>query len=233
MTDHISSPSGLKTFSEFVRIKFHCGSDLLRQVKIWFQNHRYKTKKQKTDGSGGELVMESLGHHIASPRRVPVPVLVRDGRPVLGGSSVSGTQTFQGSTVNTSLGSGGNAHVTTMGSHSHNPSSYPHFLEYYQQHQQSQASGQGRGAGLQHHSSLTSHSSYSGLQSSYNQTFQGASQTFQGASCHSNALMHSTPNSGSGLGFAADQPDSSAFSHMLGQSFYPPGGFSFTGGQTS
>ncbi|XP_042893550.1 homeobox protein Hmx-like [Penaeus japonicus] len=45
------------------------------QVKIWFQNHRYKTKKQRTDRS-----MELAP--LASPRRVPVPVLVRDGKPV-------------------------------------------------------------------------------------------------------------------------------------------------------
>ncbi|XP_066983422.1 homeobox protein Nkx-2.3-like isoform X1 [Macrobrachium rosenbergii] len=45
------------------------------QVKIWFQNHRYKTKKQRTD-RGMDLAP------LASPRRVPVPVLVRDGKPV-------------------------------------------------------------------------------------------------------------------------------------------------------
>ncbi|ROT65604.1 putative homeobox protein Nkx-2.2a-like [Penaeus vannamei] len=45
------------------------------QVKIWFQNHRYKTKKQRTDRS------VELGP-LTSPRRVPVPVLVRDGKPV-------------------------------------------------------------------------------------------------------------------------------------------------------
>ncbi|XP_047473150.1 homeobox protein Nkx-2.6-like [Penaeus chinensis] len=45
------------------------------QVKIWFQNHRYKTKKQRTDRS-----MDIAP--LPSPRRVPVPVLVRDGKPV-------------------------------------------------------------------------------------------------------------------------------------------------------
>ncbi|XP_032675788.1 homeobox protein Nkx-2.5-like isoform X1 [Odontomachus brunneus] len=44
------------------------------QVKIWFQNHRYKTKRAASErieagGSG------------CSPRRVAVPVLVRDGKP--------------------------------------------------------------------------------------------------------------------------------------------------------
>ncbi|XP_042209372.1 homeobox protein DLX-3-like isoform X2 [Homarus americanus] len=48
------------------------------QVKIWFQNHRYKTKKQRTDRGGGMDMTTPL----TSPRRVPVPVLVRDGKPV-------------------------------------------------------------------------------------------------------------------------------------------------------
>ncbi|XP_055333403.1 homeobox protein Hox-D3-like [Paramacrobiotus metropolitanus] len=41
------------------------------QVKIWFQNHRYKTKRShKMDVN-----------HTYSPKRVAVPVLVRDGKP--------------------------------------------------------------------------------------------------------------------------------------------------------
>ncbi|CAL4078056.1 unnamed protein product, partial [Meganyctiphanes norvegica] len=60
------------------------------QVKIWFQNHRYKTKKQRTDRGGGMGDLNPL----MSPRRVPVPVLVRDGRPVPAHHHHSG---FQGS----------------------------------------------------------------------------------------------------------------------------------------
>ncbi|XP_012998764.2 homeobox protein Nkx-2.6 [Cavia porcellus] len=48
------------------------------QVKIWFQNRRYKCKRQRQDKS-----LELAGHSLA-PRRVAVPVLVRDGRPCLG-----------------------------------------------------------------------------------------------------------------------------------------------------
>ncbi|KAM4636187.1 homeobox protein Nkx-2.3 [Discoglossus pictus] len=52
------------------------------QVKIWFQNRRYKCKRQRQDKS---LEMGSH-HHPPPPRRVAVPVLVRDGKPCIGGS---------------------------------------------------------------------------------------------------------------------------------------------------
>ncbi|KAL1005721.1 hypothetical protein UPYG_G00063140 [Umbra pygmaea] len=52
------------------------------QVKIWFQNRRYKCKRQRQDKS-----LELAGHHHPPPpRRVAVPVLVRDGKPCLGGT---------------------------------------------------------------------------------------------------------------------------------------------------
>ncbi|XP_029633769.1 homeobox protein Nkx-2.3-like [Octopus sinensis] len=44
------------------------------QVKIWFQNHRYKLKRARQE-KGIEL------NPLPSPRRVAVPVLVRDGKP--------------------------------------------------------------------------------------------------------------------------------------------------------
>lgn len=54
------------------------------QVKIWFQNRRYKCKRQRQDKT-----LEMVGHHHhhpPPPRRVAVPVLVRDGKPCLAGS---------------------------------------------------------------------------------------------------------------------------------------------------
>ncbi|XP_055465957.1 homeobox protein Nkx-2.6 [Psammomys obesus] len=48
------------------------------QVKIWFQNRRYKCKRQRQDRS-----LELAGHPLA-PRRVAVPVLVLDGQSCLG-----------------------------------------------------------------------------------------------------------------------------------------------------
>ncbi|CAM1324505.1 NKX2-3 (predicted) [Pycnogonum litorale] len=47
------------------------------QVKIWFQNRRYKCKRQRQDKTI-ELTTASLHH---PPRRVAIPVLVRDGKP--------------------------------------------------------------------------------------------------------------------------------------------------------
>ena len=44
------------------------------QVKIWFQNHRYKLKRARQE-KGLEM------NPLPSPRRVAVPVLVRDGKP--------------------------------------------------------------------------------------------------------------------------------------------------------
>lgn len=49
------------------------------QVKIWFQNHRYKYKKQSFEKGG-----MNDGSPLFAPRTVPVPVLVRDGQPCYG-----------------------------------------------------------------------------------------------------------------------------------------------------
>lgn len=47
------------------------------QVKIWFQNRRYKCKRQRQD----KTLEMTMNMH--PPRRVAVPVLVRDGKPCI------------------------------------------------------------------------------------------------------------------------------------------------------
>ncbi|XP_071594883.1 homeobox protein Nkx-2.4 [Heliangelus exortis] len=54
------------------------------QVKIWFQNHRYKMKRQAKDKAAAQQLHPDGGPGLCqqpSPRRVAVPVLVKDGKP--------------------------------------------------------------------------------------------------------------------------------------------------------
>ncbi|XP_076156086.1 NK2 homeobox 4a isoform X1 [Alosa pseudoharengus] len=58
------------------------------QVKIWFQNHRYKMKRQAKDKAAQQLQQDNnLCQQQQSPRRVAVPVLVKDGKPCQNGSN--------------------------------------------------------------------------------------------------------------------------------------------------
>ncbi|XP_037076649.1 homeobox protein Nkx-2.8-like, partial [Pollicipes pollicipes] len=60
------------------------------QVKIWFQNHRYKTKRATQEQGGMDLVP------LGSARRVAVPVLVRDGKSMPAVSAGYGVPSFGG-----------------------------------------------------------------------------------------------------------------------------------------
>lgn len=67
------------------------------QVKIWFQNHRYKMKRQAKDKASQQQLQQdgggcqqTPGSQQQSPRRVAVPVLVKDGKPCQG-SATHGT----------------------------------------------------------------------------------------------------------------------------------------------
>jgi len=66
------------------------------QVKIWFQNHRYKLKKARQE-RGLDLAP------LPAPRRVAVPVLVRDGKPCSAGggghSATAGPMAKESKTV--------------------------------------------------------------------------------------------------------------------------------------
>ncbi|KAJ1102820.1 hypothetical protein NDU88_000262 [Pleurodeles waltl] len=61
------------------------------QVKIWFQNHRYKMKRQAKDKAAQQQMAQQEGgascQQQQSPRRVAVPVLVKDGKPCQAGSN--------------------------------------------------------------------------------------------------------------------------------------------------
>nr|XP_009937754.1 PREDICTED: homeobox protein Nkx-2.1-like [Opisthocomus hoazin] len=68
------------------------------QVKIWFQNHRYKMKRQAKDKAAQQQMQQEngacqqqqsprRGARQQSPRRVAVPVLVKDGKPCQAGSN--------------------------------------------------------------------------------------------------------------------------------------------------
>ncbi|XP_057581166.1 homeobox protein Nkx-2.8 [Hippopotamus amphibius kiboko] len=63
------------------------------QVKIWFQNHRYKLKRARAPGAAESPDLAAAAEVRAAPgllRRVVVPVLVRDGQPC-GSSGEVGT----------------------------------------------------------------------------------------------------------------------------------------------
>ncbi|CDW53711.1 Ventral nerve cord defective protein [Trichuris trichiura] len=47
------------------------------QVKIWFQNHRYKTKKATHDKTSSA----AIGGSLMASRRMPIPLLLHDPRP--------------------------------------------------------------------------------------------------------------------------------------------------------
>ena len=78
------------------------------QIKIWFQNHRYKTKKAISEkgldmfgpaaaaAAAAACAASAASYH--NPRRVAVPVLVRDGKPCPpGGGGLSPSALMSGS----------------------------------------------------------------------------------------------------------------------------------------
>ncbi|KZC06222.1 Homeobox protein DTH-2 [Dufourea novaeangliae] len=65
------------------------------QVKIWFQNHRYKCKRQAKEKMMAE--QNAQNQSASSPRRVAVPVLVKDGKPCGSGGGGGGGGGNEGS----------------------------------------------------------------------------------------------------------------------------------------
>uniref|UniRef100_A0A8D8YU43 Homeobox protein ceh-24 n=1 Tax=Cacopsylla melanoneura TaxID=428564 RepID=A0A8D8YU43_9HEMI len=70
------------------------------QVKIWFQNHRYKCKRQAKEKAMAEQNAQNQAQ--SSPRRVAVPVLVKDGKPCSGTSNSGENQSSNSQRTNQS-----------------------------------------------------------------------------------------------------------------------------------
>lgn len=94
------------------------------QVKIWFQNHRYKLKRSRQEKGLADL------NPLPSPRRVAVPVLVKDGipcqRPSMN-SALKGSehqhhlsmQTGMSNAMGMGMNAGGLNHVSCMNGYGH------------------------------------------------------------------------------------------------------------------
>ncbi|XP_076321608.1 thyroid transcription factor 1-like isoform X2 [Tachypleus tridentatus] len=72
------------------------------QVKIWFQNHRYKCKRQAKEKAMAEQQPQQSHQH--SPRKVAVPVLVKDGKPCSSSSGDHDGTSTNGSTDSANQG---------------------------------------------------------------------------------------------------------------------------------
>ncbi|KAI1295486.1 Homeobox protein Nkx-2.2 [Halotydeus destructor] len=92
------------------------------QVKIWFQNHRYKTKRARQEKG------LDISNPLPSPRRVAVPVLVRDGKPCQPGmkdpsSLVQSSMSSDFAQMSAALGA--NACMSSFNMNAVMPSNYP------------------------------------------------------------------------------------------------------------
>ncbi|XP_055374772.1 homeobox protein vnd [Condylostylus longicornis] len=101
------------------------------QVKIWFQNHRYKTKRAQNEKGIYENAAVAAAmhhHHVATygsqPKRVAVPVLVRNGKPCLSGTQNGLKDLPDGSVTSSSLSQ--TAHLMMSAAAAN--SQYPHSL---------------------------------------------------------------------------------------------------------
>ena len=106
------------------------------QIKIWFQNHRYKCKRSMKDKVKQDRHQQN-GTTPASPRRVAIPVLVKDGKPCTGTSGntsnntdhehSTGSSSMDTSSASSSHGGHGNTNRTgSLNSSSHHASSQSH-----------------------------------------------------------------------------------------------------------
>ena len=81
------------------------------QVKIWFQNHRYKHKRAQKDKDKMDAQQKDGTYNAQSPKRVAVPVLVKDGKPCTGTNSSESQQNQASSgTVQPQLNAAASSH---------------------------------------------------------------------------------------------------------------------------
>ncbi|KAI9580146.1 thyroid transcription factor 1 isoform X1 [Glossina fuscipes] len=111
------------------------------QVKIWFQNHRYKCKRQAKEKAMAEQNQQNQS--ASSPRRVAVPVLVKDGKPCSGGNTTQPhSQQVSGNVNNSSTGNAGSGNgnnsaapginlITSEAPNSHSPDTSSSLLATY------------------------------------------------------------------------------------------------------
>ncbi|XP_055353058.1 homeobox protein Nkx-2.1-like [Paramacrobiotus metropolitanus] len=94
-----------------------------QQVKIWYQNRRYKNKRQSQDKTI-ELATQSLMN--PGPRRVAVPVLVKDGKPMAGAAAAAISVSVNSVTAAAAAAAAA-ATTTASSAHAHSAASYPSF----------------------------------------------------------------------------------------------------------
>lgn len=102
------------------------------QVKIWFQNHRYKCKRQQKDkekldssasSNASENSPQSQPSSQNSPKKVAVPVLVKDGKPCSGSGNSDSQNSQSAHAQQTRVSSSSQSHGQAGSSPSHAHSS--------------------------------------------------------------------------------------------------------------
>lgn len=94
-------PIGYFTLCLYRYLYFQQYDALQFQVKIWFQNHRYKMKRAKQD-KGSISGFDHMGP-LQPPRRVVVPVLINNGKPCHSAGHYPGLSVPQDASSNPSV----------------------------------------------------------------------------------------------------------------------------------
>ncbi|XP_037027680.1 thyroid transcription factor 1 isoform X2 [Bradysia coprophila] len=152
------------------------------QVKIWFQNHRYKCKRQAKEKAMAE--QNQHNQSASSPRRVAVPVLVKDGKPCSGSSNTNPQQQQQQQQVsgNTSVPNG-NTVVTGDSGNNHSPDTSSALLSSYNGGQHAQMLQQPCNTPLMSNSLAMAYRNQNNFMSNSHQQQCGSYIPLQGRAC--------------------------------------------------